>query len=256
MLEILSFPSDFFKQERLIRIYLPEKYVQRNKSYPVLYMHDGQNVFQDKAAIGGVSLSLESYLDKKKIEAIIVGIDQNSEERINEYCPWKGGEYSKKILGETSPLGGKGMQYVDFIVSELKPFIDNNYRTLKDQTSMAGISLGGLISVYAMCRYPHIFRNVAVLSSAFYRNQEEIEQLIKSTDLSLIENVYMDCGAKEAGKDERINKEFLASNRSIYNLLKKKISNAEFEEVKGAEHNYSFFRERVPALLVSLDLAK
>ena len=256
VLEIFPLYIASFEQERLIRIYLPKNYTKENQSYPVLYMHDGQNVFQDHDAIGGTSLKLENYLDENELEVIVVGIDQNREERINEYCPWICGEYSKKILGKENLAGGKGIQYVDFIVNELKPFIDNKYRTLKDRTAMAGISLGGLISTYAMCRYPQVFRSIAVLSSAFYRNQEEIEKLIQCSDLSLIESVYLDCGTKEAGDEEIINKEFLASNKVIYEILKEKIPNAKFEIVKDAEHNYLSFRERVPELFTFLTSVK
>ena len=256
MLEIFPIYITSLKQERLIRVYLPRNYNKENQSYPVLYMHDGQNVFQDDVAIGGTSLELETYLDENELEIIVVGIDQNSVERINEYCPWINGEYSKKILGQASSAGGKGIQYVDFIVNELKPFIDNKYPTLKERTAMAGISLGGLISTYAMCRYPQVFKSIAVLSSAFYRNQEEIEKLIKDTDLSLIERVYLDCGTKEAGYEDVMNKDFLASNRAIYEILKEKIPNAKFEIINDAEHNYLFFRERIPKLFSFLIASK
>ncbi|MEW9502774.1 alpha/beta hydrolase [Jeotgalibacillus marinus] len=227
-----------FKQERLIRVYLPKNYNKENKRYPVLYMHDGQNVFCDHDAIGGTSLELENYLDEKGLEVIVVGIDQNSEERINEYCPWVNGEYSKKIVGQISPSGGKGIQYIDFIVNELKPFIDNKYRTLKDRTAMAGVSLGGLISTYAACRYPQIFNNIAILSSAFYRNQEEIERLLQDSDLASIEKFYLDCGTKEAGEEDLISKEFLASNKAIYEILREKIPHTTFETINDAKHNY------------------
>jgi len=102
MLEIFPLYISSFEQERLIRIYLPKNYTKENQSYPVLYMHDGQNVFQDDDANGGTSLNLEKYLDEHELEVIVVGIDQNREERINEYYPWKGGEYSKKIVGKES----------------------------------------------------------------------------------------------------------------------------------------------------------
>lgn len=233
-----------FKQDRLIRVYLPNNYDEGKKKYPVLYMHDGQNVFDDKDAIGGTSLELENYLDENKLEVIVVGIDQNTKDRINEYCPWENGEYSKKILGNVSTSGGKGIEYVEFIVNELKPFIDNKYRTIKDNTAMAGISLGGLITTYAMCRYPQVFKNITVLSSAFYRNQEEIEKAIKEADLSLIKTIYLDCGDRESGNEEVVNKEFLASNQNIYDILKMKVSSTEFAIIVDAEHNYSFFRER------------
>lgn len=246
MLEIFPVYISSFKQERLIRVYLPKNYNEGDRGYPVLYMHDGQNVFRDADAIGGISLGLEDFLDENKLEVIVVGIDQNSEERINEYCPWINGEYSKKILGQASSSGGKGKQYVDFIVNELKPYIDNTYRTLKDCTAMMGISLGGLISTYAACCYPQVFRNVAILSSAFYRNQEEIEKLLQDSDLSSIESFYLDCGNKEAGDEDIISKEFLASNKAIYEILRKKVPNTKFEVINDAEHHHMFFRKRVP----------
>ncbi|WP_462406006.1 alpha/beta hydrolase [Gracilibacillus sp. Marseille-QA3620] len=248
MLEIFPVYMNSFKQDRLIRVYLPKNYDEGKKKYPVLYMHDGQNVFNDKDAIGGTSLELEKYLDENRLEVIVVGIDQNTKDRINEYCPWENGEYSKKILGNDSTSGGKGIEYVDFIVNELKPFIDNKYRTIKDNTAMAGISLGGLITTYAMCRYPQVFKNITVLSSAFYRNQEEIEKAIKEADLSLIKTIYLDCGDRESGNEEVVNKEFLASNQSIYDILKMKVSNTEFAIIVDGEHNYSFFRERAPKI--------
>ena len=259
MLEVFPVYLTPFEQERLIRVYLPKNYNKGNQRYPVLYMHDGQNVFRDDVAIGGTSLELEKYLDENELDVIVVGIDQNSEERLNEYCPWINGEYSKKIVGQDRiPTGGKGSQYVEFLVNELKPLIDNKYRTLKDRTAIAGISLGGLISAYAMCRYPHIFKSMVGLSSAFFRNQEEIEKLIQDTDtdLSLIESVYLDCGTREAKDEEIISQEFIASNRTVYEMLKGKIPNARFEIINDAEHHYLFFRERVSELFTFLRSTK
>ncbi|MFX3623165.1 MAG: alpha/beta hydrolase [Ectobacillus sp.] len=248
VLEVFSVPIASFKQDRFIRVYLPQSYHKETKRYPVLYMHDGKNVFRDQDAAGGTSLELESYLEQNKLDVIVVGIDQNCEERINEYCPWANGDYSKRILGHASSAGGKGALYIDFIVHELKPLIDNKYRTLKDCTAMAGISLGGLISTYAACRYPYIFKNITALSSAFFRNQEEIERLLQDSDLSAIERFYLDCGTKEAGVDDRISKEFLVSNLAVYEILKEKVPHAQFKVINDAEHSYVFFKERVPQL--------
>jgi predicted alpha/beta superfamily hydrolase len=236
-----------YKQERQIRVYVPNNYEKGSERYPVLYMHDGQNIFQDEGAIGGVSLNLEKYLDEHELQVVVVAIDQNSAERQNEYCPWVNGEYSKKIVGHVSSTGGKGKQYVEFIVNELKPLIDTKYRTLPDRTAMAGISLGGLISTYAAARYPHIFKSVTVLSSAFFRNQEELENLLLENDLSLIERFYLDCGMSESDNEE-VSKEFVASNKSIYDILKGKIPDTTFNLIEGTKHNYSDFRKRVPEL--------
>ncbi|WP_321212298.1 alpha/beta hydrolase-fold protein [Pseudalkalibacillus hwajinpoensis] len=240
-----------FNEDRNIRVYLPKSYPRGEVRYPVLYMHDGQNVFRDADAIGGISLSLEDYLEKKDLEVIVVSIDQNSEERVNEYCPWINGKYSEKILGYQCNLGGKGPKYVDFIIDELKPFIDNKYRTIEDRTSIGGISLGGLISIYAACRYPQIFKKVIAISPAFWRNQEEIEELIKNSDLSPIESVYLDWGDKE-GKDERINRVFSDSNKAVFEILKAKNTNVKGKIINGGEHSYEFFKERVPEIFTFL----
>ncbi|MDN4593015.1 alpha/beta hydrolase [Polycladomyces subterraneus] len=250
MLDEFSILITPFDTERTVRVYLPQSYHQIGKRFPVLYMHDGQNVFRDKDAIGGTSLGLEAYLDEIGFDLIVVGIDSNPsrEGRVNEYCPWVNGEFSRKLIGDVSSLGGRGEPYVDFIVNELKPLIDNKYRTLPNKTYMAGVSLGGLISTFAACRYPEIFTKVAGISSAFYRNQEEIENLLRASDISAIELFYLDCGTEEAGEEHAISKEFVASNKAIYEILKSKVSNTKFQVVVGAEHNYKAFRKRVPKM--------
>ena len=251
MLEKFPVYMTSFKQERMIRVYLPKSYREKNKRFPVLYMHDGQNVFENDGAIKGVSLGMKDYLDESGLEIIVVAIDQNpeGEERVNEYCPWMNGVVSKQILGYASPSGGRGEEYLDFIVNELKPLIDEKYRTIEDHTSMAGISLGGLISTYAACRYPHIFKRIAALSPGFYRNQEEIENLLRSSDLSKIEKFYMDFGTKEVGVDEEMNQVFLDLTNRVYEILNEKIYNLHFQLVEDAEHAYIFFRKRIPDVL-------
>lgn len=249
MLKIITYP--LLNLKRKIRIYLPVDYVNENIHYPVLFMHDGQNVFTDDEAFGGESLRLEKYLDQQRIPLIVAAIDRNPsyEKRVNEYCPWKNGKFSEKILETLSSAGGHGEAYIDALVNEIKPLIDREFRTLPNQTYMAGISLGGLISTYAACRYPQIFKKFSCLSTAFYRNQEEIEKFIKTSDLSQIEKVYMDCGTKEAGEDDKISNLFLSSNTSVYQLLKNKIPATRFRVKEGAGHGYVFFRERIPEVL-------
>ncbi|MCI0184416.1 alpha/beta hydrolase [Sulfoacidibacillus ferrooxidans] len=250
MLDEFSILITPFNIERTIRVYLPQNYYTSKENYPVLYMHDGKNVFRDKVAIGGVSLGLESYLEQIGLKLIVVGIDANvsREERVNEYCPWVNGAFSKAVLGDDSALGGKGEVYVDFIVHELKPIVDHKYRTSPNKTYMGGVSLGGLISTFAACRYPHIFTRVAGVSSAFYRNQEEIENLLRQSDMSSIEQFYLDCGTKEAGEEDSISTAFVNSNEAVYEILRNKIPRTKFQVVSDAKHNYEDFRKRVPEI--------
>lgn len=242
---IESFSVSLFGEDRGIRVYVPSG--PSEKRYPVLYMHDGQNVFGNEEAIGGVALELHEYLARNEIGLIVVAIDQNSAERINEYCPWVNGEYTTKLLGTPCFEGGKGKEYVEFIVNELKPLIDSKYKTDPNETYMAGISLGALVTTYAACIYPHIFKRIAGLSSGFYRNQEEIEQLLRFADLSLLEKIYLDCGTKEGG--DKLAGPFLETNLAIFELIRQKGIQAELKVIEGAEHNYHAFKRRFSEVL-------
>jgi predicted alpha/beta superfamily hydrolase len=236
-----------FNQERMIRVYLPKSYQESNKRYPVLYMHDGQNVFEDEGAIKGVSLGLKNFLDKTNLDIIVVAIDLNveGEERINEYCPWINGTIAEKVLGHPSLSGGKGELYLDFIVKELKPLIDDKYRTVMEHTSMAGISLGGLISTYAACRYPHIFKRVAALSPGYYRNQEELEVFVRNADCSAIERFYVDFGTHEVNDDQELNIQITEMIQTIYEIVSSKIADTRYETIQNGEHNYTSFKKRI-----------
>lgn len=239
--------SSILKNSRLVLVYLPKSYSKlESKRYPVLYMHDGQNVFQDRDAIGGISLGLEEYVEKNDIDVIIVAIDQVVEERKNEYCPWVSGEFVREFTGNSDSYGGKGEQYIEFIefiVQELKPTSDSNYRTISDNR---------LITIYAACKYPHLLRTIICLSSSFCPNQEEIEKLIDESDLTLIESIYLDCGTNEAGEGTQLSDEFIKSNQIIYRKLKDKIPNTRFVVFQDAEHSYSFFKRRKRELFLSL----
>ncbi|MCP8967650.1 alpha/beta hydrolase [Ectobacillus ponti] len=238
--------------DRTVTVYLPEGYGE--KRYPVLYMHDGQNVFRDSEAVGGVSLGLEQYLAENGLEVIVAAIHISTEKgfRVNEYCPWEGGLLGRQLSGDAEPRAPRGTEYVDWIVQELKPLIDHTYRTLPEQTFMAGISLGAHISLYAAIRYPHIFKRIGAVSAGFYRNQEKLEDVLAAADLSGLERVYMDCGTREAGPEEEVSRAFLASNQAICDRLQEKGVPVEFYIMEGAEHSYSCFRQRVPELLGAL----
>ena len=157
-----SFYIPQLDRHRRIWIYLPASYRGSKKKYPVLYMHDGQNVFDEAtSAYGewGVDEALDS-LGKQHKETIVVAIDNGAEKRLNEYSPYDMDKYGK----------GEGDAYVDFLVQTLKPYIDKHYRTLKDEknTFIAGSSMGGLISFYAILKYPKVFGGAGVFSPAFW----------------------------------------------------------------------------------------
>lgn len=158
-------------RSRRIWIYLPNGYSATKKHYPVMYLHDGQNLFDEvTSAMGeewGVDECLDSLIAKGKQGCIVVGIDNGGDIRMSEYNPyefvWQNDAESKTFLPE-------GDAYLDFLTQTLKPFIDKEYRTMasKENTIIAGSSMGGLISYYAALKYPDVFGKAGVFSPSFW----------------------------------------------------------------------------------------
>ena len=151
-------------RERTVRIYLPPDYESGRRRYPVLYMHDAQNLFDEATAyVGeewGVDESLNALAKSRRLELIVVGIDNGGPDRIHELNAWDNPEYGK----------GEGEQYMAFVVSVLKPWVDRHYRTRPDRrhTAIMGSSMGALISSYAISRYPEVFGAAGIFSPAYW----------------------------------------------------------------------------------------
>ena len=183
---------------RRVWIYLPPSYSASNKKYPVLYMHDGQNVFDDATSFSGewgVDEAIDT-LGLKTRECIVVGIDNGGDKRLNEYCPY---DFSLNgIAANNKSNVGEGGKYVDFLVKTLKPFIDKKYRTLKDSknTFTAGSSMGGLISMYAVLKYPNVFGGAGVFSPAFWVGQKIFDD-IKAKGKKVNAKIYFYAGDEE-----------------------------------------------------------
>ena len=162
-----SFYMPELERDRRIWIYLPPDYATSNNTYPTLYMHDAQNVFDVTTSFSGeweVDESLDALFNDGDGGLIVIGIDNGGAERINEYCPWENATYG----------GGDGAAYINFIVNTLKPHIDENYRTLagREHTGIMGSSLGGLISLYAAIEHQDVFSKAGIFSPAFWINPE------------------------------------------------------------------------------------
>lgn len=156
-----------FDRYRRVWIYLPPDYAVTTRRYPVLYMQDGQNLFDRNTSFSGeweVDESLNALFNEGDPGVIVVGIDNGGGTRIEEYTPWINPEYG----------GGKGDLYANFLVETLKPYIDEHYRTLPDQetTAIVGSSLGGLISLYAGIEHQDVFGKVGVFSPSLWFSPE------------------------------------------------------------------------------------
>ncbi len=177
-------------------VYLPERYDREpERRFPVLYMFDGHNVFFDEDATYGKSWGMKDYMDKTGKDLIIVGIACNAEgnRRLNEYAP---------VSFDYEPLGhieGQGKVYMDWLVKELKPEIDRRYRTLPDRahTYIAGSSMGGLMSMFAVCTYNTFFSKAACLSPSLWIKPEENLALFTKARVETDTCIYMDYGSEE-----------------------------------------------------------
>ena len=150
-------------RERRVWIYLPPDYEASDKYYPVLYMHDGQNVFDAFTSFSGeweVDESLNQLFENGDEGIIVVAIDNGGANRFNEYSPWVHPTYG----------GGQGDEYMAFIVETLKPYIDDNYRTRtkREHTGLMGYSRGGVIYMYGLIEYQDVFSKAGVFSPAFW----------------------------------------------------------------------------------------
>ena len=182
-----SLEAPQLQTSKKIWLYLPQDYDTSKKKYPVIYMHDAQNLFDDKTAFAG-EWRIDETLDSLKANVIIVGIEHGNEKRLEELTPFPNEKYG----------GGKADVYLDFIVNTLKPHMDLNYRTKsgKMNTAIAGSSLGGLVSYYAVLKYPNIFGKAAIFSPSFWFTND-IYNLTENTK-KLNTKLYFLCGDSES----------------------------------------------------------
>lgn len=207
-----------------IWVYLPKNYTSSRKRYPVIYMHDAQNLFDAETSYVG-EWQIDEYLDTlHKNQSIIIGIEHGNEKRIDELTPFKNEKYG----------GGNGNNYLLFIKNTLKPYIDQNYRTLTkiSNTTIFGSSLGGLISFYAVIKYPDTFGKAGVFSPAFWINPEVFEE-VKSAKIAKSTKFFFLAGTAES-------ETMISDMTDMVNLLSEKgihKSNIKTEIIKDGEHN-------------------
>ena len=192
---VLVMDEDFYipqlDRERRIWIYLPPGYETSGISYPVLYMHDGQNLFDAATSFLGeweVDETLNELWDEGYLAPIVVGIDNGGEHRLAEYTPW-----AHPMHG-----GGDGDLYMDFIVQTLKPYVDANYRTMpgREHTGIMGSSLGGLISHYGLLQYQDVFSKAGVYSPSYWFS-DTVWSFTSESGHQLPVKVYLMCGSLE-----------------------------------------------------------
>jgi predicted alpha/beta superfamily hydrolase len=228
---------------RDILVYRPASYDKGTGRYPVIYMHDGQNLFDPETAFAGewgVDRAI-AHAPRKARRALIVAIPNRGAERLDEYSPFVDPERG----------GGRGDAYLDFILDTLKPIIDERYRTLPDResTGIVGSSMGGLISLYAFFRQPAAFGFVGALSPSLWYANGAIFEWVEGAE-RVPGRIYLDTGTREGERT-------LANARAMYALLEEKGYRRGKEllwvEDEGGMHNEAAwgrrFKKALPFLL-------
>lgn len=193
----VTIPELTGRSPRRAYIYLPDSYqFQNEQRYPVLYMFDGHNVFFDKDATYGKSWGMKEYMDDTKTQLIIAAVECNHSPdhgRLKEYSPY---DFSDPHFGE---ITGKGHLTMNWMIKSFKPYIDHTYRTLpgREHTFIAGSSMGGLMSLYALLAYNRTFSKAAALSPSLWTNPKEIKNLIQKASIRKDTVLYMDYGSNE-----------------------------------------------------------
>jgi len=217
---------------RRIWIYFPPDYETSAISYPVLYMHDGQNLFDNLTSFSGewkVDETLNLLAGQGNRVPIVVGIDNGGGDRIGEYTPWTNTQYG----------GGDGDKYMQFIVETLKPYIDQHYRTLpgRENTGIMGSSLGGLISHYGSLKYQETFSKAGLFSPSYWFSDSIwgfTHNIGKQQDM----RIYQYCGSGESAGMVAVEMQRMNDSLVKIGFAPDKISN---KVVPGGLHNESYW---------------
>ena len=227
---------------RLLTVYLPAGYDERDgRRYPVLYMHDGQNLFDaERAYIPGNHWRLQEAADaaigeRTASPAIIVGMDHAGPARIDEYTPVRDPKHNG---------GGRAAEWAKLLIETIKPAIDARYRTIPDETAVGGSSLGGLVSLYLVLNHPDVFRAGAILSpSVWWSNRAILEDVDKFEGPK--PRLWLDIGGREGA-------EALIDARLLRDRLRAKgwtDENLRYYEDRRADHSERAWARRVRLVL-------
>lgn len=222
-----------------IWVYLPHNYHKKKKTFPVIYMPDGQNLFDKETSAYG-EWRIDETLDSLKAEVIVIGIEHGGDNRINELTPYKNEQYG----------GGDADIYLDFMIHYVKRHVDKQYRTKKDRdnTAIMGSSLGGLTAYYAFINYPDTFGKAGVFSPSFWFTENIFELTNYSEGIS--GRLYFMAGDNE---DEKM----VPDLDKIESLVRKKTTENGFIQkriVAGGKHNEALWsKEFAKACLWLMD---
>jgi len=242
-------------KNRPLHIYLPDNYEQSEDRYPVMYFFDGHNLFYDEDATYGKSWGMKEFLDTWGKDMIMVGIEcgHDGEERLSEYLPYpaQSGYFSKyKVMGEAT---------MDWIIHELKPVIDKEYRTypFRECTAIGGSSMGGIMALYAGIHYNQWISKAACISTAMGFCMPDLMKDLKESFIDPDTRFYLSWGTKEAHGIEDVWSEDTSSitysnHKKVHDKLWEKKANARMFCQVGGGHCEADWEKLVPGFMYYL----
>ena len=245
MIEKWAIPVMGGKKPRTVYVYLPfEEGEEPEDRYPVLYMFDGHNVFFDQDASYGKSWGMGDFLDRTGTGLIVVAVDCNHRKpfgRLGEYSHF---DFEDPEFGR---IRGHGKRFMDWMCGTLKPLIDERYPTIPDRecTWIAGSSMGGLMSLYAVTAYNQVFGRAAALSPSVWLVGGQMTPVIRAASFSPDTVVYMDYGQREMGNHQGMLRCFMETADA---LLKKGVLLTS-RIVPGGEHCEACWEEQIPIFM-------
>lgn len=229
-------------ENRGIHLYLPEDYDRSQERYPVVYMFDGHNLFFDSDATFGKCLGMKEFLDHWEKKLIVVGIAcaADDTQRVREYCPY---HIQSRIYGD---LWGRGDDTVDWIVEDLKPWIDRNFRTwpFREATAIAGYSMGGMMALFTVLRFNRWFSKAAVISPALLPAMEDFRREIRDSALSPDTRIFFSWGTAE-DSPEGVRQLEQGIRELEYRVQQKGVQTYLFRQ-EGGVHNESSWEHQLP----------
>jgi predicted alpha/beta superfamily hydrolase len=241
------FVSRYLQSRRDLAVYVPRDYDSSRERFPVLYLQDGQNLFDPATAFAGHDWRADVAADDLIAHGlvrplIIVGIYNSGVRRISEYTPTR----DKRLR-----RGGKAERYAQMLVREIKPFIDHQYRTRKSaaDTAIGGSSLGALVSLMSALDYPRVFGHVAALSPSAWWDDRAMIRIVDEWRGRIHPRIWLDTGTSEGDNPERVVEDARLLRDALIRRKWTEGSNFYYREFDAAGHNERAWAHRFPSVL-------
>jgi len=244
----ITIPELTGKQKRNAYIYVPDEF-KRNPDarYPVLYMFDGHNVFFDEDATYGKSWGMKDFMDYTQLPLIIAAVECNHNPNNGRLCEYSPFTFRVPELGY---IRGRGRTTMEWMVNTFKPYIDKHYPTLpqREYTFIAGSSMGGLMSLYAVLKYNHVFSRAAALSPSIWFATRNLDRMICEADIAPGTVIYMDYGSRELPFHSNMKHQF---GKVAARLLERGVF-LNCRIVPGGNHNEASWEQQIPFFMNTL----